>query len=488
MISDYRFEKKQFYLVLGFIVLFVTLLFVSPLSVQADVAPPPKPAGSNPYPGDEITQVRMEEETVLISVSDLYYEDSLGKAFVTATFHMRNIGDGTEEMYVRFPINTGEGYPIPSEIEDLVVRVDGKEVDTSVVEDEFKWEEFFVAFPPQEEVIITVKYTLEATGYAQESFVQYGYVLETGSGWKGTIGSVDIILRLPYEASPQNVFLHSHPGGSIEGNDVRWHYDDLEPERKDNFQIMISKPVLWKLMLEEKENVRNDPSDDEAWGRLAKAYKELSMGIKKWPRGDQGGVELFYLSMDAYDQAVTLDPDDALWHAGYGDLLVWSSEWCLGFSPSECRDFLVKGMQEYHRAYTLDPDNEKINELLEEQKFMMNLDFQNGQYIFLGLTQTPTLKPTFTSTAAIEATPRSTQKKNPTSTPVPEKTSSSISSPIPSQTLEPVTQTEEDVSKDESTPKFCTSLILFPVIGVLFFFTKRKKSLLHTKDTDDLNH
>src|SRR5262249_52749242 len=36
---------------------------------------------------------------------------------------------------------------------------------------------------------------------------------------------------------------------------------------------------------------------------------------------DPGGEELYQLSLDAYQKCLTLLPDDALWHAGFAELL-----------------------------------------------------------------------------------------------------------------------------------------------------------------------
>lgn len=450
-----------------FVILFALFCFFQPKIVQADVAPPPKPAGSNLFPDGEITQVRMMDETVILSVFE-------GHAVVTATFHMMNTGSETENMYARFPVNSTLGYPIPTEIKDLKVRVDGDDVETSVVEDEYKWEEFYVSFPPEDEVIITVTYTLEATGWPQESFVTYDYILETGSGWNGAIGSVDIILHLPYKASAQNVFLSSQPGGVIDGNDIRWHYDNLEPSREDNFSVRVSKPVLWTAALTERDNVNNDPSDDEAWGRLGKAYKILSSGIKRWPRSDAGGKELFYLSVEAYEKAVALDPDDALWHAGFGELLALRYEmyYDLGLTASEHREIGVRAMEEYHTAYMLDPDNPTILEMIGRDQYALDLSYVDGEYIFLGLTKTPTVIPAAKKPTA--TTVPKTSTPHPTSTqPTPTHTAASVVESTPSQT--PVSQAQETSSPSKPTPKICASIALFPVAVSFIYFSRKKK-------------
>jgi tetratricopeptide (TPR) repeat protein len=64
-----------------------------------------------------------------------------------------------------------------------------------------------------------------------------------------------------------------------------------------------------------------NPNDGEAWGRLAKAYKEVVKMPKGYLREDPAGIELYALSKDAYEKCLALLPNDPLWHYGYADLL-----------------------------------------------------------------------------------------------------------------------------------------------------------------------
>ena len=76
------------------------------------------------------------------------------------------------------------------------------------------------------------------------SSLAFKYILETGAGWKDTIGSADLVVRLPYEANEYHVifgsntgFSETSPGAAIVGNELRWHYEDLEPAWEDNFEV-----------------------------------------------------------------------------------------------------------------------------------------------------------------------------------------------------------------------------------------------------------
>ena len=106
------------------IILFALLALPAP--AYADIAPPAQPPGVNPEPGDEATQVRMLGETVLLDVSPGSTSDSLGRARVTADFTMRNLGNETEHLEVRFPISARSlgahmlnGQPDPADLSRL---------------------------------------------------------------------------------------------------------------------------------------------------------------------------------------------------------------------------------------------------------------------------------------------------------------------------------------------------------------------------------
>src|SRR6185503_17787662 len=132
--------------------------------------------------------------------------------------------------------NDGRGeYP---EIGNLQITVNGRQVqhrranypDLGWSDEAVPWAEFDVNFPAGQDVSIHVAYDLTGSGYYP--YTAFYYILETGAGWKDTIGKADLILRLPYEASPQNVILNTQigwaettSGGEFQGNEVRWHFE-----------------------------------------------------------------------------------------------------------------------------------------------------------------------------------------------------------------------------------------------------------------------
>lgn len=446
------------------ILVFLSAIFLIPNSALADVAPPSNPPGSNLAPGEEITQVRMVAETVLIDVQSDSGEDGLGRAKVTADFTMRNLGSETESMAARFPVGASDGrFNIP-EITDFKVRVNGNSVSTRQIEgedpylsaDSVPWAEFDVIFPPGEDVGIIVTYTIKATGYYPFSY--FTYILSTGAGWKDTIGSADIIVRFPYEVSPQNVIINpadmgwseSTPGAALTGNEIRWRYNELEPTPANNIRISFVSPEAWKKVLTERDNINQNPNDGEAWGRLGKNYKEI-IQPGKGLRVDEGGLQLYDLSVHAYEKSLELLPNDALWHAGFAELLALPGIWGMQDYPDET----LRAAEEMNRALELDSQNEKIIEILDWMTWDSDFAVKNsdGSYSLLWLTATP-----FPATIAIET------EAAPKSTPVPVATA-----PL----APPSEPTDEPASKPASP--ICGSAAALPLALVAFIFARRKQ-------------
>lgn len=445
-------------------VLVILALLVLPSTAYADIAPPAQPPGANPGPGNEITQVRMVTETVLIDVQASAPANSLGLARVTADFTMRNLGTESETMAARFPISASDGWSSYPEIRDLQIQVDGKIVRTRRISGEdpyyygsnqVPWAEFDVTFPPGQDVNVRVKCTVEGAG--EYPYISFNYILSTGAGWKDTIGSADLIVRLPYEANTQNVILDTHtgwsettPGGVFSGNEIRWHYDNLEPTREDNFEVSLVMPSAWKKVLTERETVSKSPNDGEAWGRLGKVYKEVTF-LRKGFRQDAGGRELYDLSVQAYEKAVTLLPDDALWHAGFADLLAFHALYATYEGLDTTAEF-IRAMKEIHEALALRPNDPKVLEIAEQFYWFFPagaVERIDNTYDFLWLTATPTPLVIVTDTPTL-----------PPSEPV-----SSTATLVP--TPQPAAPTPTESQPGKSLP-ICGTALLVPLAAVLF--------------------
>ena len=389
------------------------VLLALPGTVLADVAPPANPPGSNLQPGSETTQVRMVAETVLIDVTD---DGDLGRARITANFTMRNLGTESESMAVRFPMTANDGFGNYPEITDLIIKVDGQQIpyrrasypDIRYQDQDVPWAEFDTVFLIGQDVPIQVSYNIKGSGYMP--FTAFYYILESGAGWKDTIGSADIILRLPYEANTQNVIMNMQigwaetpAGGVIEGNEVRWHFDNFEPSfdgSVKNMEFALVAPVNWQSILKERKNVASNPNDSEAWGRLAKSYKEIFI-MNRGYRLDAGGEELYQRSIDAYEKCLAINPDDAQWHAGFADLLANRSYWDSWLSDPTADTY--RALEEINTALQLAPNDPTVLEIAENIFYMFpdGMSQTESRYVFPWLTQTPTPLPPPTQTPVL---------------------------------------------------------------------------------------
>ncbi len=313
------------------------VLGVDFVPVRADIAPPEPPVGTGIWPGTEYTQVRMVAETVVMQVLKTASPGIPAQAMVQATFSMRNLGEAAEDLAVRFPLDYyiygyDDGTP---DIDDLKVRVNGVTAAVRNIQgainggDLLNWGVFDIRFPPGTDVEIEVSYTADASGYPPPAFVKsvvFRYVLATGAGWNGTIGAADIIVRLPYPLSYENViadetgFGDLTPGAVIAGNEIRWRFEDFEPGWNDNIAVPLVQPAAWLAVIDARENVAGSPNDGELWGRLGKAIKDVLQAHHMY-RTDEGAESLAQEAQAAYARAVELLPEDALWHYGYAELL-----------------------------------------------------------------------------------------------------------------------------------------------------------------------
>jgi hypothetical protein len=461
------------------LILFLMATF-PPTVVHADVAPPEAPAGTSLFPGNETTQVRMVAETVTLAISTDPNDPKKAIARTEAIFTMRNLGNAEEKMPARFPLSffngNSNGFGVFPEIPSIEVWVNGSAVSTrrenqpAVVHkegdhpmpiperEEVPWAVFDVSFPPDQDVIIEVAYTVN--GYGYYPYDSFKYILETGAGWKDTIGSADIIVQMPYEVNGKNIDLtgpsgygQTTPGAVFDGNEIRWHFAELEPTWQDNIQVMVVSPSLWESVLKETDNVSRNPNDGEAWGRLGKAYKEIVNG-PRFGREDPDGLEMFKLSKNAYEKCLALLPNDSLWHYGYADLLwtkyYWNIYW---FGIADTEGILPRILSELEIALKLDPNNQQAKDLLSQINLeipeAVSIDGEN--YVFLGLTATP----------------------NPPA-PYPDPTEIAVSTPTQIPTTE-ITPTSEAPSSSSQNP-LCGSAFLVPgLLGLVFVLNKRKQ-------------
>jgi hypothetical protein len=393
----------------------VLIALVQVTRVRADIAPPEQPGGSSLSPGEGLTQVQMVSERVVIEIIGMEdftvaeREQRAAAAEVSASFQMRNTGQSEEFMLVRFPLNNIHGWGDGSfnypEVQDFRVWVSDEELPWVTVEspnprgDEdppIKWAGFEVTFPPGEDVIVEVEYKIHSTGYLPEA--RFTYILETGAGWQGPIGSADIILRLPYEVTEENILVdddseyYTSFGLELDGNEAVWHFDDLEPQQGQNWQATIFSPEFWEELTEQRLLVEEDPEDVSGLQRLGEMYLTASEAKSYWML--RPGSQHFVLEAQAVLYAALLqEPENLEVNELYLEALTAhrvNAEDIEGKEPPSMDEVI----NQINVVLALDPQNQAAMNMYSDFEWLLE-----GETV-----PTPGAEPTFVTAQQIEPT------------------------------------------------------------------------------------
>jgi tetratricopeptide (TPR) repeat protein len=183
-----------------------------------------------------------------------------------------------------------------------------------------------VVFPLGKDVIVTVYYDQPAEQgeiKSNSNYFKYAYLLETGAAWKDTIGSADIIFRVPNELNAMTLPHFEPEGALVSTHEIHWHFENFEPSLNDGtgqVAVNLMAPEYDFRIQEAEKYLATHPEDGKAWGQVGKAYKEAGIGEFGFRR-DAAGDVMFQKSAAAYQKVVDLLPEDADWHYGYADLL-----------------------------------------------------------------------------------------------------------------------------------------------------------------------
>ena len=362
------------------------LAFAGALPVSADAAPPRVPFGGNITDGEQ-TQVQMVAEDVLLEVKGGSPGNGLVEA--TATFAMRNQGQADESMHVRFPMEAldgnGNGYGQRPLLRDFKASVNSSPVTVATVQEPYQasgpditWSTFDVTFPAGKDVSIQVNYVTDLEDTSRPDvyggLVGVTYTLGTGAGWHGPIGSVVIVLRLPYTASPANVWWAASPseatlgrpwldlsGGAFEENEVRWSWANFEPDPQTVFDVMVIRPATWQSVLSLESRAQANPGDVQTALALAEAYRNAGSGAK----GFLVSPALADLAELAVRRALTFAPQELALHSELAELLAWRLGMLYGplLDPSQPPEKIQELHDELALILQMDPANARAKEL-----------------------------------------------------------------------------------------------------------------------------
>jgi len=361
------------------VVLFLALLAACP--AHADAAPPPYPPGSSIGTGGFETNVQLVSENVLLVVAEAtepvnvsdYIVSNVMTVHVEATFIMVNQGMVGEAFDVWFPLGMdpyGAGVDYANNFEHFVAWVD--EVPAQITQVEYPdpqwpdetapWATWPAAFPPGQPVTLRVSYDMRPTGYMP--FGEVVYLLETGAGWYGTIGEGTITVRLPYEVNEMNVppiadtglwptEEHHRDDFAASGNELVWHFTDLEPTPEDNAFLALMAPTVWEAILAAQAQVAANPDSAEA---------HLALGLASLDGLPDDYIPfsceaLVTVSGESFRRAIEIDPNNIAAYEGYVRLMTFSwlaaDSYDLGPPPEDLLPTLERGLE-------LDPDNETL--------------------------------------------------------------------------------------------------------------------------------
>lgn len=362
------------------LLLAVLWMALPPSISYADIGwPPLSPGGSSlEAPQGVDTNVRMLAEEVNLTIEPFERtvpkgEDSPAyhmRALVEAVFTLRNLGAADEAFDVWFPLAASLRYPamLPytpdNIIQDFQVWVDGLPTQTERVQapdvsdpaQESAWARFPISFPAGKDVTVRVNYTLYPSG--RRPFGGFEYILQTGAGWKDTIGKATLNVYLPDTVTAENVSLSGksveglpiapQPAGyTIQNNVIHWELTDLEPTAKDNLYVDVLEPERYRELVRARANAANQPDSADAQLELARASRNAVLVVKSI--GAHGGGKALGEAVNvAYRRALELAPQRADIYTEYARWLMstggWSSLMFNGVCPPELCDLVDRGL------------------------------------------------------------------------------------------------------------------------------------------------
>ncbi len=375
---------RRFTLGLAFC-LISALFFGGVRPVLADMAPPEQPPGSAISPNG-LTQVRMQSERIVLDVQPLLATpiaetgsqfDLAMQAQVSGRFTMRNLGTTEEQMQARFPLGdprgNSDGYSHYPQVQNFAVQIDGMPRATTVISvtnpqgsdaPPVEWVAFDVAFPVDQDVIVDITYTITPTDLMP--YGRFAYVLQTGAGWRDTIGSAEVIVRLPYEARFETV-REPTAGAILAGNEVRWNFTNLEPTEQNDIFVSLLAPSVWQSIADAQKAVNTNPNQVAPLIQLANAYEAAVSYHGSYAQPNDPFIQL---SEAPYKHALQIEPRSADLYGGYAQLL-WSH---LGYQalpdPNLNEPPIQRLLTVISTALALDPNQKQANDILTEMQSM----------------------------------------------------------------------------------------------------------------------
>ena len=512
-------RRSLFLLVCSLVLVCILIGVLAPALVQAG-GPQSQwvfPGGSSIKPGEE-TPIQMMAQVITINIRPANHADNTAieldltglpedrtwfqaVAEVEADFTMKNPTNEAVSLSAWFPLASAlktvdwqyAGKIAPS-INSFQVSVEGEPVEWTIHElpnpkgadkAPLPWASFPVTFPGGSERVIHASYKMLPQPMGIELALYY--IFQTGAGWAGPTGQIELILNLPYPASAETLAgvpsgslrlppysmqerqaADLPPGAVLKGNQATWTWKDLEPGPEDDFAVWLLRPDLWQGLEAARAAVQANPQDGRAWLDLASTYYSTAGSNLDFNRASVFGPNFLPAGIKAYEQAAGLLPEHPAPHAGLALLSLEPYLRTLNAPPEVIQ--YVQG--EYQIAKDLDArDPAWVKEAGISRKLLAILRHALNSYSSNLATAMPTLTAESAARQTTEAillqTPSVTPTRKPTHTPV-------LSATPPLATL---SRTADATGDGQSPAIFAVvSVIGLVVVGYLTLKRLRKST------------
>jgi hypothetical protein len=269
-------------------------LLAAPL--MADIGPKPRTTapGLEFHPGDlKDVNVEMTSEEVNLVITRKDEQDTL---YVTATFHMTNLGDeaafevgfpvGTHENMKSFKVTTdGVAHDI-TKIDRNPPKAQGRdERDSIEMHPHQYWYVWDAKYAAKAKVTHVVTYTVDIWHWSDNRYT--GYILHSGAGWKNAIGKAVVTLS----AGEGMTLDHLRDIGpkrnlAFKDNTYTWTFENLEPTAADNITISYNARISFT---DEVAQLRSER--DKYWDSRQELVYELSRASNRHGRADLNEAE-----------------------------------------------------------------------------------------------------------------------------------------------------------------------------------------------------
>ncbi len=467
------------------------LLLGAVRATRADMAPFPAQEGNSLGPAAS-TNIQMISETVLIQLTE--FSKTVGDtsypilgAKVVAEFAMRNPGNAYEALEVGFPLQVPKNAATAGDyvkITNLAAFADGVAVETqaATVGGEI-WSAWQMKFAPGD-THVRITYDLPATTDACNA--ELGYVLHTGAAWAGPIGRADLIVRYPYAAeatfvSPRGIYLgDTTPGYQVEGSDLHWHYDNLEPTVANDLAVTFVAPDCWLKVAAARTAVNHQATAENYW-HLASAYGDIV-----FPHHGFYSPLIAQVADAQYQKALSLDLENPQINSDYAKYLFYQfgGDLLPSDSPSEVNRQCSKALLLARNDDILQATcGGFINALIGDPN--VSADVQATAAAVLTAVSQPATAPT----AAHPAQPAASPSPSPLPTSSPGAAPTLTASPPSAATSTPIAVAQVAASSSpaptptpaaqpapSAAPTYVTIVIVFGLLGLGLFVWRRRAS------------